>query len=320
MSNNIKEIFFDTIKDLSSYTYKIIISIIIVYFLTGIYTVKQNEIAIVKRFGKIISSNVKPGISYSLPWPVDKIKKIKIKKMQSMVIDDFVERPLKNTRAFKFIKDTGLKSYVITGDNNIVNIKLILKYLIVNPVNYENKFKNTKEIVNSISSNIIIKHISSETINDILINKRSEMRLLLKQKIQKELNRLDTGIQITFLELKEINPPSLILHYFNDVINANIDRDKLIREAEGYKTNILTKARIKSKEITQKAYSSATETKNKSIAESKRYESLYKEYKKSPKKFYKTKYLEFISDTYQYLETSLVTPKNGGKIRYTVVE
>lgn len=316
--NNIKGIFFNTIKDLNRYTHRVIFAIIIVYFLTGIYTVKQNEIAIVKRFGKITLSNVKPGISYSLPWPIDKVKKIKIKKMQSMLLDDFVENPPKKSKAYKFIKDTGLKSYLITGDNNIVNIKLILKYLITNPVNYENKFKDIKEIVNSISNNIIIKYIASESINNILINKRSEMRLLLKQEIQKELNKLNTGIEITFLELKEVNPPSLILHYFNDVIKANMDKDKSIKAAEGYKANILTKARIKSKEITQKAQSEANETLNKAFAEEKRYASLYKEYKKSPKRFYKTKYLEFISNTYQYLETSLVTPDKGGKIRYTI--
>jgi len=316
--SNIKGIFLDTVKDLNRYTHRVILAIIIVYFLTGIYTVKQNEIAIVKRFGKITSSNVKPGISYSLPWPIDKVKKIKIKKMQSMLLDDFIEIPPKNSRADKFVKDTGLRSYLITGDNNIVNIKLILKYLITNPVNYQNKFKNIKEIVNSISNNIIIKYIASESINNILINKRSEMRLLLKQEIQKELNKLNTGIQITFLELKEVTPPHLILHYFNDVINANMDKDKSIRAAEGYKTNILTKARIKSKEITQKAQSQANEILNKATAEQKRYISLYKEYKKSPKRFYKTKYLEFISDSYQYLETSLVTPNKGAKIRYTI--
>ena len=316
--SRIKNIFFDTVKDLKRYTHRVMFAIIIVYFLTGIYTVKQNEIAIVKRFGKITSSNVKPGISYSLPWPIDKVKKIKIKKMQSMFLDDFVERPQKNSRAAEFIKDTGLKSYIITGDNNIVNIKLILKYLITNPVNYENKFKDINAVVNAVANNVIIKYISSESINNILINKRSEMRLVLKQRIQQELNKLDTGIQITFLELREVNPPSLILHFFNDVINANIDKDKSIRAAEGYKTNILTKARIKAREITQKAQSEANETLNKAIAEEKRYVSLYKEYKKSPKRFYKTKYLEFISDTYQYLETALVTPKKGGKIRYSI--
>jgi membrane protease subunit HflK len=316
--SNIKNIFFDTIKDLNSYTHKIVISIIIVYFLTGIYTVKQNEIAMVKRFGKIVSSNVKPGISYSLPWPIDNIKKIKIKKMQSMILDDFVERPSKNSNAYKFIETTGLKSYIITGDDNIVNIKLNLKYLITNPVNYENKFKDIKNIINSISNNIIIKYISSESINNILIDKRSEMRFILKREIQKELNKLHTGIQITFLDLENVAPPSLILHFFNDVINANIDKNKLIREAEGYKTNILTQARIKSKEIIQGAESQAKETINKATAEEKRYQVLYQEYKKSPKRFYKTKYLEFISDTYQYLEAGIVTPNKGGKIRYTI--
>jgi len=45
--NNIKGIFFDTIKDLNRYTHRVILSIKIVYFLTGIYTVRQNEIAII---------------------------------------------------------------------------------------------------------------------------------------------------------------------------------------------------------------------------------------------------------------------------------
>jgi len=316
--NDIKILFFDTVKELKGYSKKLLLLGLFIYFLTGIYTVKQNEIAMVKRFGKIISSNIKPGISYSLPWPVDKVKKIEIKKMHSLIIDDFVERPKKDTSAYKFINETGLKSYIITGDNNMVNIKLVIKYMIVNPVDYENNFKDVKNIINSITNNMIIKYISTESINNILINKRSEMKIILKTKIQKELNKLDIGIQITFLELKQVSPPYLILHFFNDVINANIDKGKKIREAEGYGTNILTKARIKALQYKSEAKSDAKEKVSKAMAEKERYETLYLEYKKSPKKFYKTKYLEFISDIYQYLDISMVTSKNGKKIRYSV--
>jgi len=318
--NNITGLFFDTIKDLKGYSKKLFLFALIIYFLTGIYTIKQNEVGVVTRFGKIISSNIKPGISYSLPWPIDNVKKIEIKKMHSLVIDDFVENPKAGTNAYNFIRSTDLKSYMITGDNNMLNIKLVIKYLIVNPVDYQNNFRSVRELITLVTNNTIIKYVSKESINNILIEKRSEMKMILKRELQKELNKLKIGIDITFLELKKVNPPAVILHFFNDVINANIDKNKSIEEAEGYKTNVLTKARIKAREYKSAASSAAREKINKANGEKERYDSLYLEYKKSPKKFYKTKYMEFISYIYEYLDVSLVTPKDGKKIRYTVID
>ncbi len=306
-----------TLKQFKNYTKVLIIISIIIYILTGIYTVKQNEIAVVRRFGKIVSSNVKPGISYSLPFPIDKVDKIEIKKVQTLGIDHFSEIPEINSEADIFMKKTDLRNYAITGDNNTINLTMILKYLIVDPKNYLINFRNIDSVIQAISQSEIVRYLSVEPIQSVLITNRSEMNLTIRNNIQKKVNEFKLGVEINSVEIKNISPPSIILHYFNDVINAGIDKEKSVKEAYGYKTKVLSQARIRSMEIDSEANIYAKERVSNAEGECEKFNILLKEYEKSPISVKRRHYLDMLNDIYPSLDKSYIVDSKR-KIQFKI--
>ncbi len=314
-----KTVLISSLKSLKFYTKIILIGLVGFYLLSGFYTVKQNEIAIVKRFGKIISSNVKPGLSYAIPWPIDRVEKIASKNIESIFIDDFAEYPTENSYGRVFTEETSLKTYLITGDNNIVNLQILIKYAIDDPIKYTQNFKNIKDIIESIATSKLLTYFTSVSIDDMLIKNRSQIQFKLKEMIQKRVTQLNTGIRVVFIDVKKISPPSFILPYFNDVINANIDKKKMIEEAKGYKTKIISDLRIMAQKNINEAESYANNLLAKTNGDVNKFNLQYQEYKKSPKVAYKKRYLEFLENSYPYLEKSIIVPTNI-KTRISVID
>ena len=106
------------------------------YPLSGIYVVRVNETGVLKRFGRIVNDRVAPGLHYRIPWPVDRIMRVAtrdIHRFQSgfgadpqKVVD--LEReygPLDRAQLGSFIVP-----YCITGDKNIIHVKVIAQYRI----------------------------------------------------------------------------------------------------------------------------------------------------------------------------------------------
>ena len=49
------------------------LAVLIVWPLSGFYTVATDEQGVVTRFGKLVRKGVKPGLHYALPWPIDRV-------------------------------------------------------------------------------------------------------------------------------------------------------------------------------------------------------------------------------------------------------
>ena len=83
------------------------LGLVFLYLLSGIYSISSNEIGVLQRFGKVVDKDVRPGIHFSLPWPIDKINRVPVKKVETVFIDDFYE---KGDAARYFLGYMGLSS------------------------------------------------------------------------------------------------------------------------------------------------------------------------------------------------------------------
>src|SRR5437870_12380246 len=98
-----------------------IIVIIGAYLLTGLAQVRPEERAVVRRFGQVVA-RPGPGLWVGLPWGIDRIDRV----------------PVRTIRQIKagFAPDTASDAsgtpagQFLTGDQNLVNVQLVLDYAI----------------------------------------------------------------------------------------------------------------------------------------------------------------------------------------------
>jgi len=243
----------DTFIHMVSFLRWILLCLIFLYLFSGIYSISYNEIGILQRFGKVIDDKVQPGIHYALPWPIDKITKVPIRIVNRILIDDFYTASEPESTARVFSGMTGLDSYCVTGDNNLVNVKCVIQYNITNPFDYLFRVKDANIMLRSMACNTIIHCLSRMPIDEALTRGKQQIANYTKVELQRRLDDSKSGLSVSFVELRDIKPPDRVEEFFSDVVKAKIDREKMINEAETYRNEKIPAAKADATRIFQEA-------------------------------------------------------------------
>src|ERR1700692_1955785 len=108
---------------------KIGLAIVALWILTSVYLVAPEQQAVVTRFGRVVEPRVMPGIHLSFPWPIDQVTKLKVQQLQRLVVGgDIPDIVLGRTQP--------LQSQWITGDQNIINMRVVVQYSVSIPADY----------------------------------------------------------------------------------------------------------------------------------------------------------------------------------------
>src|SRR3984885_5237345 len=105
------------------------LGLLALWLLSGIFLVQPDQKAVVTRFGAVTEPRVLPGIHYALPWPIDSVTKLKVQQLQRLVIGgDLPDSVLGRTNP--------LAAQFITGDQNIINMRVVVQYSVSVPADY----------------------------------------------------------------------------------------------------------------------------------------------------------------------------------------
>jgi membrane protease subunit HflK len=254
---------------------KIILPLIIMlYFISGIYIVRPDEVAIVRLFGRIVEERVQPGIHYTLPWPFQKVNKPKIAEIKSINVGD--------GKADK--KKDGAASYVIqtiTGDTNIVNIRMTVQFTIKDPVKFIFRVEDPVIMLSKAAEAELSMIIGSMPVDESLTTGKTAIQNEVRIKIQELMDKYGTGVHIIAANLQSIEPPENVIASFKDVSSARADKERIISEAQSYANNVLPMARGESEEILRKAESYKVERVNSAAGEANSFLNVLKEYNKA---------------------------------------
>jgi membrane protease subunit HflK len=300
----------NSINDTLKFSRWILLILFVAYLFSGIYSISQNEIGVLQRFGKVINDYVKPGIHYALPWPIDKINKVPIKMVNRVQIDDFYPSDNVNLPSNQFFQKTGLESYGISGDNNIVVINCVIQYTILKPVEYIFNLQQPKQVLYDIACNNILKCLSKMPVDEILTFGKLIIEEYIQNNTQMHLDKMNSGLQITFVELKEVNPPKEVQQYFNDVVNAKIDKRQIVNTAESYRNEKLPEAKGKANRLLQEAESYKNKVICEAEGETKRFLSKLETYQGTENINKKRLYLEFAKNVFSNLEEKYIIDQN----------
>ncbi|WP_372368826.1 SPFH domain-containing protein [Candidatus Uabimicrobium sp. HlEnr_7] len=255
----------------------IMLLLICVFIGSGVFIVDQHEVALVMRFGDIVGTKVdrekKPGPHWTFPFPISKVTRVD-KRDRTLILDDFwyyedpdVNDKMRRRRA-KDNLDPEKDGYVLTNDANIVHVeKLQIRYKVKSAYNYVMFNENPKQLLHNIVLGATIKAVASFSVNDTR-KKSDEMIDFVTINAQKRLDRLRSGLEITWLSFRII-PPLSVQDAFDSVIKAEVKKlkdlemaigyamkvenevksaaAKIIRDAETFKSNIVQRAQSDAK-------------------------------------------------------------------------
>ena len=225
--------------------------IITIFLLSGIYTIKTGEEAVILRFGKHVASNSSAGLKWHIPI-IDKVYKANMNEVHRLEFGfrTLSEGSTKNTP--KYTSNTK-ESLMITGDENLVNAETIVQYKIKDVKDYFFEVDDPIGTLKIISESIIRRSVASHTLDDVLTDNKLVIQQEIKNDLQKLVDKYNLGIAITAIQLQDVNPPKEVDAAFKDVASAREDKNSYINEANSYKNEVIPKARGNAAEMINQA-------------------------------------------------------------------
>ncbi len=281
-----------------------IIILLVVWIVPSVvYTVAQDEVGVVTRFGEYVRTTP-PGLQFKLPSPIEHVQTPTVRKVRAATVG-FRQRGNQE-------QDVPNESQMLTGDENIVDIDLVVQYHIIDAKNFLFNIRNQPQAVHDVAETTLRGIIGNRPIDDVLTTGKAEIQIQVKETMQELLNKYESGIEILNTQLKDVSPPQPVDFAFKDVQSAKEDKDRLINEAKGYRNSVIPEARGKAAQIIAAAEAYREEVINKAQGDAHRFLAQYKEYKKAPTVTKTRIYLETMEEIYPGMNKVITSGKNSG--------
>jgi membrane protease subunit HflK len=264
----------------------IVVILLIAWFFTGLFSVKANQQAVVKRFG-VIQRVVGSGLHYHLPFPIETVDKAEVTKVHRIEIGFRTNKGM--------IQTVSEESLMLTGDENIVSIDLIVQYKISDVEKFLYNVVNVEKTIRASAESAIREIAGKEKIDNLLTTGKSRIQIETLQILQNILNSYQTGVKVVAVQLQDVEPPKAVVASFKDVASAKEDKSRFINEAEAYANEIIPAARAKAASMILKAEAYQSEKLSRAKGDTSRFLQVLKSYRKSPDITKKRMYLDTMS-------------------------
>jgi modulator of FtsH protease HflK len=247
--------------------------IAVIWLASGAYTVGPDQRGIILRFGKHIVTT-DPGLHWHWPYPLETVLRPKVTEVQRVEIGFRTIDPGPPAR----YADVASESLMLTGDENIIDIDLVVQYRIADPTKYLFKVRHLSDTIKSASEAALREVIGRRHIDEALTIGKLEIQEETKALLQSILNTYEAGLQLVAVQLQEVQPPKQVIDAFKDVASAREDKVRLINEAEGYRSAIIPEVRGKVETILREAEGYREETVRRAQGETQRFLQVLREY------------------------------------------
>ena len=128
------------------------------------------------------------------------------------------------------------------------------------------------------------------------------------------VKRYGLGVTVDQLQLKDVNPPPPVQPSFNEVNQAQQEREKKINEARAEYNRVIPRAKGQAEERIRTAEGYALKRVNEAKGDAARFNAIFKEYLKAPEVTRRRLYLETLADVLPHVNRIFILDQNAKQI------
>jgi membrane protease subunit HflK len=280
-----------------------------VWVASGFYTVGPDQRGIVLRFGKHLDTT-DPGFHWHWPYPLETVVRPKVTEVQRVEIGFRTIDPGPPARS----ADVASESLMLTGDENIIDIDLVVQYRIADPAKYLFKVRHLSDTIKSAGEAALREVIGRRHIDEALTIGKLEIQEETRALLQTILNTYDAGVQVVAVQLQEVQPPKQVIDAFKDVASAREDKVRFINEAEGYRSAIIPEVRGKVEMILREAEAYREEKVRRAQGETQRFLQVLGEYQRAKEVTRKRLLLETLEEVLPQMDKIILEDGAGTNV------
>jgi membrane protease subunit HflK len=214
------------------------------------------------------------------------------------------------------VRSASFREIMLTQDENIVEVKLSVQYVIADPMNFVLKVRDPESSLQHATQSALRHVVGDSSMDLVLTEGRAQIAVDVQRRLQAYLNLYETGILVNKVTVDESKPPTQVQAAFDDVIKAREDEERVKNEAQAYANGVVPEARG----AAQRQIEEANAYKEQVIAiaegEAERFSRLLAEYQKAPEVTRERLYLESVQDVYADTSKVMVDVEGGNNVLY----
>ena len=240
--------------------------------LTCFHRVGPQERGVVTLLGKY-SRTLSPGISLTLPAPLENVTTIDVEEIRTIDIGSASAQS---------------ENLVLTGDQNIIDLAYSVRWNIRNPELYLFQLSDPDASVREIAESAMRSVVASVSLDDALGAGRTEIEQQVEQRMQEILDGYKSGIRVQGVAIKQADPPTAV----NDAFKA-------VSAAQQTAQTYLNEARAAAQQVTAKAQGEAAA-----------FDKVYEQYKLSPEVTRRRMYYETMEGVLSNVDKTIIESGN----------
>jgi membrane protease subunit HflK len=184
------------------------------------------------------------------------------------------------------------EAIMLTGDLNVAVVEWIVQYRVDDPYLYLFKVRNLNGTFRDMNEAIMREVVGDRTVTEVLTIGRQEIESQVTERLQALANQYETGIRIDQVVLQDVNPPDPVKPSWDEVNQAQQQRDRMINDAGAAYNRVIPRARGEAEQLVLQAEGYALNRINSAEGDAARFIESYAAYRTSPAVTRRRLYLE----------------------------
>ncbi|RMG39769.1 MAG: protease modulator HflK [Planctomycetota bacterium] len=211
------------------------------YLLTGLYVVRSDEKALVRRCGRLLRTDggaprlIPAGIHWDLPWPFTTVDRVRVNEVRTLSVG---VPEVESIESDQFLPDQAVsrRSQFLSGDKNVLNMYFTVQYRV-------DEARIDRFLFGSLAPEQHLRRAAEAAMTDAVMRSgvdfvhtlgHAELRQYVLQRLTRFVESQRLGLVIEDVAIGSVYPPTRVKAEFLDVMNARADRETYIHQARAY--------------------------------------------------------------------------------------
>tara|TARA_R110002051_G_scaffold112538_2_gene185260 strand:- start:618 stop:1595 length:978 start_codon:yes stop_codon:yes gene_type:complete len=290
----------------------IVIALVIYLGFSSYYTVSAESVGVVQRFGHY-HYVVDPGLHFKIPFGVDSVTEVPIKRQLKEEFG-FGTPGATFTEQIANPREWELETTIVTGDLNTAQVEWVIQFRIENAFDFLFKVRDPGAALRDISESVMREVVGDRTVDEVLTIGRQDIESSAQIKMQEVTNLYEMGLRIDQVQLKNVNPPKPVQASFDEVNEAQQERERMINVARGEYNKAVPRAKGRASQKVQSSEGYAIQRVNEAQGDLNKFNALLKEYVKAPAVTKRRLYLETMAEVLPKVTNKVVLDNKAASI------
>jgi len=245
------------------------------YLCSGFYVVRTDEAALLRRFGSLIDPHVRPGLHYRLPFGIERVDKLKVNESKRVTVGFGVP-----DQTLRRDGNPSLSQFV-TGDANIMNVRVTVQYNIQDPVAYRLRVAEPAAALQRLAESVLAETVAQMTVDEVWQSGQERIIKEMETRTCQAVERYGLGLVVCSVNLLPVVPPREVAREFADVTSARQDQKRIVNEAWGYAREVVPRAEGEARALEEQALAYREKRQNEATGDTDRFLRMMGEYRKA---------------------------------------